>query len=38
LHFTSKIERQPLETFVAEAQSVGFLRGSVDLSRLVVVP
>ena len=38
LHFTSKIERQSLESFVADAQSAGFLRGSVDLSRLMAVP
>ncbi|HEY3902022.1 MAG TPA: ABC transporter substrate-binding protein [Chthoniobacter sp.] len=38
LHFTSKIERQSLESFVADAKSAGFLRGSVDLSRLMAVP
>jgi NitT/TauT family transport system substrate-binding protein len=38
LHFTSEIQRPALETFVAEARSVGFLKGSIDLSRLVVQP
>jgi NitT/TauT family transport system substrate-binding protein len=38
LHFTSKIDRQSIEAFVADAQGAGFLRGSVDLSRLVAVP
>ena len=37
LHFTSQIQRQPLEALVADAQSVGFLRGPVDLSRLLAV-
>jgi NitT/TauT family transport system substrate-binding protein len=38
LHFTSKVDRQAIEAFVGEAQNAGFLRGSVDLSRLVAVP
>jgi NitT/TauT family transport system substrate-binding protein len=38
LHFTSEIKREALDSFVAEAQSVGFLKGEIDLSRLVVKP
>lgn len=36
LTFTSEISREPLETLVREAQSVGFLRGAVSLDKLVV--
>jgi NitT/TauT family transport system substrate-binding protein len=35
LTFTSQITLLPLEKFVAQARSVGFLRDTVDLSRLV---
>jgi len=38
LHFTSEIKRAALESFVAAAQSVGFLRGPIDLSRLIAIP
>jgi len=38
LHFTSQIQRPALDTFVSEAQSVGFMRGTIDLSRLVAIP
>ena len=38
LKFTSEIKREAFETFLAEAQSVGFLQGTTDLSRLVVTP
>ncbi len=38
LHFTSEITRESLDSFVAEAQSVGFLKESGDLGRLVVKP
>lgn len=36
LRFTSAISREPFDTLMAETQSVGFLRGASDLSRLVV--
>ncbi len=36
LTFTSEISVAPFEAIVADAQSVGFLRGARDLSRLVV--
>lgn len=36
--FTSAIERAPLDEFVKAAQSVGFMKGSVDLGRLLVSP
>ena len=35
---TNEVTRAALETFVANAQSVGFLRGAPDLSRLVEKP
>lgn len=38
LIFTAEISRNSLEKFVSAAQSVGFLPGAVDLSRLVEVP
>jgi len=38
LHFTSEIKREKLDKFVAEAQSVGFLKGEIDLSQLIVKP
>jgi NitT/TauT family transport system substrate-binding protein len=38
LHFTSEIKREALEGFVVEAQSVGFLKESLALDRLVVKP
>ena len=38
IQFTSKVQRVDLEAFVTEAQSVGFLKGEIDLSRLVVAP
>ena len=38
LHFVSEISREPFDHFLSNAQKVGFLRGSVDLSRLVEVP
>ena len=38
LHFTSSIKREALDSFVADAQSAGFLRGPIDLSKLVVTP
>ena len=38
LHFVSEISREPFDHFLSDAQKVGFLRGSVDLSRLVEVP
>jgi len=38
LTFTSAISVEPIQALVAEAQSVGFLRGASDLSRLVAVP
>jgi NitT/TauT family transport system substrate-binding protein len=36
--FTSKVQRADLDAFVAEAQSVGFLKGEIDLSKLIVAP
>lgn len=38
LKFTSEIAPGPIEALVAEAQSVGFLKGATDLSRLVQIP
>ena len=38
LHFTSEIKREALEAFVAQARSVGFLKGASDLSRLIATP
>jgi NitT/TauT family transport system substrate-binding protein len=38
LHFTSDFDRSTIESSVAEAQSVGFLKGPIDLSRLVAIP
>lgn len=38
LEFTSEIAPGPIEALVAEAQSVGFLKGATDLSRLVQIP
>jgi NitT/TauT family transport system substrate-binding protein len=38
LHFVSEISREPFDHFLSDARKVGFLRGSVDLSRLVEVP
>jgi NitT/TauT family transport system substrate-binding protein len=38
LHFTSTIERAPLDNFVVQARKVGFLKYAVDLSRLMAVP
>jgi NitT/TauT family transport system substrate-binding protein len=38
LQFTSEIKRETVEAFLVEAQSVGFLQGTTDLSRLVVTP
>lgn len=38
LTFTSEIKREDLAAAVAEAQSVGFLKGTPDLGRLVDIP
>jgi NitT/TauT family transport system substrate-binding protein len=38
LTFTTAIPKGGLEASVAEAQSVGFLKGKIDLSRLVISP
>ena len=38
LRFTSEIKREAMDTFVAEAQSVGFLKDSGDLGRLIEKP
>jgi len=38
LHSVSEISHEPFDHFLSDAQKVGFLRGSVDLSRLVEVP
>ena len=38
LRFTSSVERTALDTYVADAQSVGFLKGPIDLSRLIQTP
>jgi NitT/TauT family transport system substrate-binding protein len=35
LTFTSEISRPPFDALVTEAQSVGFLKGAIDLGRLV---
>jgi NitT/TauT family transport system substrate-binding protein len=38
LHFTSAVRREMLDAFVAQAQSVGFLKGTIDLSRFITTP
>jgi NitT/TauT family transport system substrate-binding protein len=38
IQFTSAVKREDLDSFLAEAQSVGFLKGAIDLSRLIVTP
>ena len=38
LTFTTELPKGGLEASVAEAQSVGFLKGKIDLSRLVTSP
>jgi len=38
IHLTSEITKEPLETFVSNAQKAGFLRGAPDLNRLVEKP
>ena len=38
LTFTAEIKREDLAAAVAEAQSVGFLKGAPDLARLVEIP
>lgn len=38
IKFTSQIQRTDLDSFVAEAQSVGFLKGPIDLARLIATP
>ena len=38
LRFTSSLQRTALDTYVADAQSVGFLKGPIDLSRLIQTP
>ena len=38
LTFTAEIKREDLAAAVAEAQSVGFLKGAPDLGRLVEIP
>ena len=38
LHFVTEISREPFNQFLSDAQKVGFLRKSIDLSRLVEVP
>ena len=38
LTFTSAITREALDGSVAEAQSVGFLKGKFDLGRLLAIP
>ncbi len=38
LIFSSALKEDALQAAVAEARSVGFLRGKIDLSRLIVVP
>jgi NitT/TauT family transport system substrate-binding protein len=38
LHFVTEISREPFDQFLSDAQKVGFLRKSIDLSRLVEVP
>jgi len=35
LKFTSSISREPFDALLRETQSVGFLRGTTDLSKLV---
>jgi NitT/TauT family transport system substrate-binding protein len=38
LQFTTQVSLPPLEKFVRDAQSAGFLRGSPDLKRLIEIP
>ena len=38
LHFTSEIQQAPIEQYVKDAQSVGFLKGDVDLSKFISKP
>jgi NitT/TauT family transport system substrate-binding protein len=38
LTFTSEVHRKELDALVAEAQSVGFLKGATDLGRLIELP
>ena len=38
LTFTTEISRPPLEDFVKQAQSAGFMRGAPDLKRLIEIP
>jgi NitT/TauT family transport system substrate-binding protein len=38
LHFVSEISRAPFDQLLSDAQKVGFLRESIDLSRLVEAP
>ena len=38
LTFSTEISRPPLEQFVRDAQSAGFMRGSPDLKRLIEIP
>lgn len=38
MHFTSAVKREDFDSFLGEAQSVGFLKGATDLARLVVTP
>ena len=38
LTFSTEISRPPLEQFVRDAQSAGFMRGSPDLNRLIEIP
>ena len=38
LTFSTEISRPPLEDFVKQAQSAGFMRGAPDLKRLIEIP
>ena len=38
LTFSTEISRPPLEQFVRDAQSAGFMRGTPDLKRLIEIP
>jgi NitT/TauT family transport system substrate-binding protein len=38
LHFTNQIQRQALDSVLADAKSVGFLRHATDLSRILAIP
>lgn len=38
LQFVSRISREPFDEFLTDARKVGFLRETIDLSRLVEVP